>query len=141
VRRAFTLIELVVVILILGILAAVAAPRAVQVSGSAKDNSVRHTLCTVRDAIDAFTARNGRLPGDDGNEATFKLDLTPYLREFPAAPVGPAPNATVLMTSGGSLEGDAAPTEGWKYFFDTGRFIINLHEKVETDSSIFYDEL
>ena len=140
-RKGFTLIELVVVILILGILAAVAASRALNIHGSAKETSARQSLAVVRDAIDAFTAKNGRLPGDDGSEATLKSDLATCLREFPAAPLGPAANAGVLMANGGSPDGDAAPTQGWKYYYDTGRFILNLHQPTDSDAGVFYDEL
>ena len=51
-RSGFTLIELVVVIMILGILAGVAAPKLLTVSADATDNGLKQTLSIVRDAIE-----------------------------------------------------------------------------------------
>jgi prepilin-type N-terminal cleavage/methylation domain-containing protein len=143
-RRAFTLVELVIVILLLGILGGVAAPKALQVSDSAIDNGLTSTLATVRDAIDSFTSVTGRLPGADGNEATFKSDLAPYLREFPTLPVGPTAaqdDAVVMDNKLTPVKGENNPTEGWRYFYKTGVFIVNWSKPVKTDGSISYDDL
>ena len=68
-------------------------------------------------AIELYSAENGgALPGADGNEATFKNDLDPYLRGnavFPKCQVG-AKNDQVKMTAGlGTLAGEAAPLDAW----------------------------
>ena len=65
-RKGFTLVELVVVVMILGILAAVAAPKLLGTSGTATDNGLRQTLSVVRDAIERYAAENGGdFPGTD----------------------------------------------------------------------------
>src|SRR5437588_936115 len=92
-HTGFTLIELVVVVMILGILAAVAAPKLLGTSSSAADNGLKETLGVVRDAIERYTAEHGgTLPGAGGTEAAFKTDLTTYLRVFPKCPIGVANN-------------------------------------------------
>jgi general secretion pathway protein G len=142
-RRAFTLIELVIVILILGILAGVAARKMFNIDDGA-DANIRHNLSVVRDAIDLFEAQNGRLPGADGNQATFKSELTPFIRRFPVLATGPkdAQDDEVVMDGGvGAPAGDANPTEGWRFYYNTGVFIVNWSEKVKSDSSIEYDGL
>jgi general secretion pathway protein G len=141
-RRAFTIIELVVVILILGILASIAAPRFFNASTQSNDNCIRQTLAVVRDAIDLHLASTGRLPGENGSEATFKADLAPYLRRLPALPVGPAQNATVAMDDKLTpVKGDNNPSEGWRYYYKTGTFIVNWKQPLASDGSIEYDDL
>jgi len=128
-RSGFTLVELVVVVLILGIIAAVAAPRMFDTVSIAKDNGLRQTLSVVRDAIELYRAQNGALPGADGSETTFKSDLMPYLRgSFPAGPVGPAEgDSRVFMSNSGVMNGSPTPTKAWKYQYPTGEFIFNYN--------------
>jgi general secretion pathway protein G len=142
-RNGFTLIELVVVIMILGILAAVAAPRLLGTSGNATDNGIRQSLSVIRDAIELYAAdHGGALPGADGNEATFLTDLDPYLRgnAFPKCPVG-AKNANIKFTIvAGAIAGEAAPAQGWHYNNKTGEFIVN-YSAVTNTAGVNYDQL
>jgi general secretion pathway protein G len=144
-REGFTLVELVVVVMILGILAAVAAPKFLDTSGKATDSGVKQSLAVVRDAIEMYAAENaGNLPGADGAEATFKSDLDTYLRgnaKFPKCPVG-ANNDGVAMVAGmAPLAADAAPAQGWKYAYETGEFICNSGDATKSDPAVNYDQL
>jgi prepilin-type N-terminal cleavage/methylation domain-containing protein len=140
----FTLIELVVVVMILGILAAIAAPRLLGASHQAEDNGARQSLCIIRNAIDHFSSDHpGTLPGADGQESTFKSDLANYLRgqDFPTCTVA-AKNSAVRMMSGAgtvaSTIGGTATTHSWVYQFDTGDFHINS-TAMSNDSVTTYD--
>jgi prepilin-type N-terminal cleavage/methylation domain-containing protein len=131
-RRGFTLFELVVVVMILGILASIAVPRMLDTSAQATENTARKSLGVIRTAIDQYAAeKNGKWPGADGQEATFKSDLTGYLRgsDFPKCPVGDAKNNGVRMVAGnGSIAssiGATAATQSWAYRYQTGDFYIN----------------
>ena len=50
-QKAFTMIELVFAIVVIGILAAVAVPKLAPIIGSAQDAKVRSTIASVRSAI------------------------------------------------------------------------------------------
>lgn len=147
-KRAFTVVELIVVVLILGILAAVAAPKLLATSGKATDNGLRQTLHIVRDAIDMYTTTHqGGLPGANGDAAKFKSDLEPFLRgDFPICPVGPAQNKRVRMIGNTLLIANVAnaratPAKGWRYNYTTGEFAVNWTHPTATDPSINYDDL
>src|SRR5258705_11387625 len=87
-HKGFTLIELVVVVMILGILAAVAAPKLLGTSSTAAGNGLKETLSVIRDGVERFTAEHGgALPGQAGTEAGLKTDLVPDLRGFSQNPV------------------------------------------------------
>jgi prepilin-type N-terminal cleavage/methylation domain-containing protein len=127
-RPGFTLIELVVVIMILGILAGVAAPKFFNTSATAKDNSLRQTLSVVRDAIELYYAQKGALPGCTSGGADFKILMAPYLRTaIPAVAVGPTTiqNSDIAVGTGATTTPDGSPTMGYKYNTDNGTFIIN----------------
>jgi len=140
----FTLVELVVVVMVLGIVAAIAAPRLLSTADSALENSARQSLGVVRDAIDKFAAENDALPGADGSDATLKSDLLPYLRgSFPRCPIGEAQNDAVRMQAGtGSIAsgiGGTASTHGWAYKYETGDFHVNS-SALASDGLTSYDE-
>jgi general secretion pathway protein G len=143
--QAFTLVELVVVVMILGILAAIAAPRLLGASNQAFDNGAKQSLGVVRNAIDKYTAEHaGALPGADGQELTFKTDIKSYLRgqDFPTCPVAAKNNAIRMMSGSGPIAssiGGTSTTHSWVYQFETGEFYINSNATAN-DGVTTYDQ-
>ena len=141
-RAAFTLVELVVIILILGILTAIAAPRLLDISAQATDNGLRHTLSVVRDALDLWNAENGHYPVTATEYQDF-IDTRLQGRVFPDCLVGKGvPNGVHVVSAGTPLAGTGG-TGGvglpmWKYDTTTGEIIINYH--ATSHSGEFYDE-
>lgn len=126
-RRGFSLIELVVVILILGVIAAVAAPRMFDTADDAANHSTRQSLAVIRNAIEIYRVKNQAYPPiGDGTE--FQDALRVYLN----API-PVPScltgktAAVLADTSTGLEaapsGDSAA--GWVYKQSSGSFKLN----------------
>lgn len=120
-RSAFTLVELVVVILILGILAGVAAPKLLNTSGQATDNGLRQTLSTVRNAIEIYAAQNA---GAYPTAANFTTVMEDYVRgDFPVCPLPGNNDAVVSASTDDPLVADNS--SGWMYNQTTGEFICN----------------
>jgi prepilin-type N-terminal cleavage/methylation domain-containing protein len=140
--HAFTLIELVVVVMILGILAAIAAPRLLGASNLAFENGARQSLGVVRNAIDKYMAEHaGALPGADGQELTFKADIKNYLRgqDFPTCPVATKNNGVSMTSGSGPIASGIGGTASWLYQYETGAFYINSNATAN-DGVTTYDE-
>ena len=116
-RKAFSLVELVIVIVILGVIAAVAIPRISSARRNSGESALRGNLATIRSAIDryylehnnTYPAAKGDGVNDAGSSDAFLSQLQnytdidgiasadrdsafpfgPYIRgKFPALPVG-----------------------------------------------------
>jgi len=124
-RKGFTLVELVVVILILGILAGVAAPKMLQTSAKATDNGIKQTLAIVRDAIEMYEAQTSSKLAPATSDL-FKAALKPYMRgAFPKSPIATVPATADVVSFTTGLTTVPSGTNGWMYNTDTGEFIIN----------------
>ncbi len=136
-RAAFTLIEVLIVVIIMAVLAATIVPQFTDSTDDAKASTSQFNLHTMRSIIELYKAQhNGLTPSADLNELTTTTDADgntgtgtaypygPYLQDIPynpftdsntvAAPTTVPPTATV---SGA----------GWLYDAASGRIWIN-HE-------------
>ncbi len=135
-KSGFTLVEILIVVVILGILAAIVIPQFTDASTDAKVSSMKSDLQTARSQIELYKIQhNDVLPGQGTGGATFVQSMTgytdvdgtvkaapgagvygPYLQKIPTNPW----NGFDTVREGGA----AAPanTEGWRFDTTTGEF-------------------
>ncbi len=126
-KSGFTLVELVIVIVVLGILAAVAVPKFFDFSGDAKEAACKGSLGGVRSAIANYYAYTATPSG--GGTATYPTLVqlttanTVMAQEIPDNPYSTSAtkNAVVAGTTKGTPV-TAGTTGGWCYNATTGEF-------------------
>lgn len=121
-RRGFTLIEILIVVVILGILAALIVPNIAASSQEAAMSSARSQLVAVRSQIEMYRLRSGGvLPGVSGSDGTDELwdALTspldgqqPLLPRTPVLPLGYSWNWDGVILTVAYEGGYAAAAEG-----------------------------
>jgi len=90
IKRGFTLIEILIVVVILGILAAIVIPQFTDASNEAMNASVRSQLQTIRSQIELYNVQNPANAYDATTPvATFWAQLVDedYLQQAPKNPM------------------------------------------------------
>jgi len=151
-KTAFTLVEVIIVVTLLGILAAVVLPCFQNHARNAKESAAKSNLLTIRGQIELYKAHHRGFPpgyvnGADAPVATLELQLTgtstaagavsaskvptdpyllgPYLKKIPANPFNNLTTiAYVALATDFSAAADGT-SSGWLYKKETGEFKIN----------------
>ena len=127
VRRAFTLVEVLMVVIVLGILAAIVVPQFSSASDDANLASLTTNLQTIRGQLELYKMQHNstypmlagftaQMTAGTKADGTAGTDFGPYLMNIP---VNPFSNVNTLTTE------DAGSGKGWYYNQTTGEFRAN----------------
>lgn len=86
-RRGFTLIELMIVVTIIGILAAMAVPSFIDATDEARAARIQADLSTIGAAVEIHYAKNGSYPSSIDDLVADSDGRNGYLRARPTPPV------------------------------------------------------
>ena len=137
-QSGFTLVEILIVVVILGILAAIVIPQFTEASTEAKTSSLCTDLQTMRSQIELYKIQhNDDLPaaGVD-TEADFISDMTaqtdiagavgtdygPYIQQIPTNQFN---NRKTIRLEGAGVNTAGANTHGWVFNTSSGAFLAD----------------
>lgn len=142
-NRAFTLVEILIVVVILGILAAVVIPQFVNASDEAQVGNVETQLRTLRTQIQLFRAQStaNEFPQLAADGATGAAVWEPMITAqlLQAAPVNPRTNSALITETEetgqeGMDEALAITDVGWLYNPETGEiWAASFNEDYRSD--------
>jgi prepilin-type N-terminal cleavage/methylation domain-containing protein len=128
VARAFTLIELIAVIIVLAILSGIAIPKYIDYAAKAKESSCKGTLGAVRSAVANFYA-NSALNGTAAWPTLAQMQTfgaTGVMQEaIPANSYVSGAGATTISAATWAATPPVSGTNGWNYDAATGKFWAN----------------
>ena len=109
--KGFTLIELIMVIVILGILAAVAVPKFFDMTGSAHHKNQQAVIGNIKSGLQLYAAdkliSDGTKAYPDGDVLELDADLSDILDEFPedwSVAAGANDDEAKIVYEGGSTD-------------------------------------
>ncbi|MDD5423085.1 MAG: type II secretion system protein [Candidatus Omnitrophota bacterium] len=114
-KRGFTLVELVIVIVILGILATVAMPKFVDLTNQAKNAATQGALGGLRSAISIFYAQAAA--GNDARFPSVTDEIKNWMAQGVPANANMATNVNTLIVTTSSKGTSTAA--GWVYVNNT----------------------
>jgi general secretion pathway protein G len=145
-RKGFTLVEILIVVIILGILAAIVIPQFTEASGEARISSLMTNLQTIRSQLLLYkTQHNDVYPGSTADATLFGKQLCeysnvagtvqatpdtahtfgPYLQAVPKNPISNDGTVTIVNNAATAFAAPAADG-GWWFNMATGEFRANL---------------
>jgi general secretion pathway protein G len=149
-RNAFTLIEVLIVVIIMAVLAATIIPQFSSSTNDAKTSSLQFNLHTIRSQIEMYKVHHlGKVPtltsfvdqltkatDVSGNTTGTNLIYGPYFQgQLPANPFTGTNTLVAAATAGQVPSGAVAGGAGWQYDESNGRFYPNNAEYYVNNSN------
>ncbi len=134
----FTLVEILIVVVILGILAAIVIPQFTQASTEARESSLASNLQTMRSQIELFKIQHSDVWPRVDTLANFTTDMCtqgadgfgPYLLKLP---VNPFATGTPATFTSGAVAGTPGAANHW--YVDTSDDTLHAN-----DTQTHYDD-
>ena len=150
--KGFSLVELVIVLVIIGVISAIAIPRLTRGASNSGATALKADLATLRNAVELYRAEHeGQFPTklnfvDQMTKfsnlagATFSTTANvasgivygPYLKSVPALPVGAEKSSTTVSDA-------AAADVGWIYDETTGNITSNTDASEKDQDGVLYN--
>jgi general secretion pathway protein G len=141
----FSLIEIAIVVVLIGVIAAIAIPRLSRGTQGSSDTATVQNAAVLQKAIDLYAAEHcGVYPdaarvadqltlftngeGDVSKRKKAAFEFGPYVKKVPALPTGPNKGSTAISTAPGT-------GVGWVYSPADGGISANLSDAASTDSA------
>jgi general secretion pathway protein G len=142
ISKAFTLVEILIVVIILGILAAIVLPKFTNATSTTRDTSAATTLQDLRGQIELFKSQHGGVAPQNGtlwallqttSDTTETTSATPtgtkygpYFRNYP---LNPWNGQTAVSTNASDSNA------GWYYTATTAAYDLRIRN---TDGTVNY---
>ena len=151
----FTLVEILIVVIILGILAAIVIPNVTGFTTTSRESNLKENIALIRANIQVYRNQHAGFPdpdrfrdqmtkatnfaGDTANVRSAEFRFGPYVDQMPANPItGLADIRAAADPSDLLPPGDA--DGGWWYNPVTGRFSADLTDGYVDQDGLRYNE-
>ena len=120
-KKGFTLIELVMVIVIIGILAAVAIPKFVDLTGQAKNGATQGALGALRSGLAIYFANEAATSTDHTGKWPASTAIGTVMSDDVVPVNAVSGNNSIAATTGSTISSTVTVPEGWIYSTDNGK--------------------
>jgi prepilin-type N-terminal cleavage/methylation domain-containing protein len=148
-KKAFTLVEILIVVALLGILAAIVIPSIQGHVTEAKESAAKDNLRVLRNSIELYASQHkGVAPGHTSDDSsrqpdskTFSTQMIGMGKYLPKLPSNPFNGKNAIYFVGNSTNFPAAPfgttTYGWLYKASTKTIKLNWQGTDSTSAAYF----